>query len=160
MDPGNKIWNWDLEFWPGEVFGPKMAVGKTWFCEGMVSEFEIRGYPMTQMDCMVSRRPLGEPVSSHPPPENGFTRIYFIWGKLRKVPLAHWAPCTFPISTLWAYMPIQLPNNHPRWPILVIASACVSRSLQWRLDPKLSTEVRRTALAAYIELAQRGDEQV
>ena len=53
--------------WPGEVLGPKMGVGKTWFCEGMVSKLEIMGFPATQMDCMVPRRPLGKPVSPQPP---------------------------------------------------------------------------------------------
>ena len=59
---------------------------KTWFCGGMGSKFEIRGFPATQMDCMVSGRPLGEPVSPQTPPENGFPRIFPISGKLGKLP--------------------------------------------------------------------------
>ena len=47
---------------PGEVLGGKMGVGKTWFCGGMDLKMEIREFPVTQMDCMVPRRPLGKPV--------------------------------------------------------------------------------------------------
>ena len=73
--------------WLGwEACSLKMGVGKTWFCLEMVSKFEIMGFPATQMDCMVPRRPLGEPVSPQTPPENCFTRISPILGKLGKAP--------------------------------------------------------------------------
>ena len=62
--------------------------------------FEIRRFPKTHLDCMVSWRPLGEPVSPQTPPEKCFTGISPNLGKLGKVPLA---PCTFPIGPLWAY---------------------------------------------------------
>ena len=71
--PGTRFWTPEPKFgsriwklgsgWPGEVLGGKMGVGKTWFCGGMDSKMEIRGFPVTQMDCMVPRRPLGKPVS-------------------------------------------------------------------------------------------------
>ena len=47
---------------------------------------EIRGFPLTQMDCMVPRRPLGVPISPQTPPENGFPRISPISGKLGRAP--------------------------------------------------------------------------
>ena len=72
--------------WAGKVLGPKMGVGKTWFCGGVVFKFEIRGFPATRMDCMVSRRPLGELVSPQPPSENGSTRIFPILGNLGSSP--------------------------------------------------------------------------
>ena len=74
--------------WPGEVFGTKMGVRKTWFCEGMVSKLEIMGFPATQMDCVVPRRPLGKPVSPQTPLKNGFPRLFPISGNLGRVPLA------------------------------------------------------------------------
>ena len=89
--------------WPGEVFGPKMWVGKTWFCKGMVSKLEIMGFPATQMDCMVPRRCLGKPVSPKPPLKNGFPRLSPISGNLGRVPLA---PCVSPMGPLWAYRAI------------------------------------------------------
>ena len=93
VDPETKIGPgiWKLgPGWPGEVFGPKMGVGKTWFCEGMVSKMEIMGFPATRMDCMVPRRPLGKPVSPQPPLTNVFPRLFPILGNLGKVPLAPW----------------------------------------------------------------------
>ena len=56
---------------------------KTWFCRGMVSKLEIMGFPATQMDCMVPRRPLGKPVSPQTPLKNGpldFSQFGEIWG--------------------------------------------------------------------------------
>ena len=60
--PEVHFWTPDPKFGPGtwkfgpgwarEVFGPKMGVGKTWFCVGMVPKFEIRGDPKTHLDCM------------------------------------------------------------------------------------------------------------
>ena len=95
--PGTHFWTPEPKFgpgiwklgpgWPGEVFGPKMGVGKTWFCEGMVSKMETMGFPTTQMDCMVPRRPLGKPVSPKTPLKNGSPRLFPILGNLGRVPL-------------------------------------------------------------------------
>ena len=93
--------------WPGKVPGPQNGGRKTWFCGGMVSKMEIRGFPLTQMDCMLPRRLLGVPISPQTPPENGFPRISPISGKLGRVPLA---PCVSPIGPLrvWRSCPLIL----------------------------------------------------
>ena len=54
--------------------------GKTLFCGGMDSKMEIRGFPMTQMDCMVPRRCLGEVVPPNPT-KNMFLVGLASWGK-------------------------------------------------------------------------------
>ena len=74
--------------WPGEVWGGKTGVGKTWFCGGIVLKMEIRGFPVTRMDCMVPRRPLGKPVFPSPPFKNSFPRLFLVSGNLGRVPLA------------------------------------------------------------------------
>ena len=58
---GSRIWRLGSGR-PGEVLGGNMEVGKTSFCAGMDSKMEIRGFPVTQMDCMAPKRPLGKPV--------------------------------------------------------------------------------------------------
>ena len=77
--------------WPrlarGGSGAPKWGL-KTWFCRGMVSKLEIMGFPATQMDCMVPRRPLGKPVSPQTPLKNGSPRLFPISGNLGKVPLS------------------------------------------------------------------------
>ena len=78
----------------------QLGAWKTWFCLEMVSKFEIRAFPATQIDCMVPRRPLGRLASPQTPPENGFTGIFPIWGKIGDGP---WPSCIFPIGPLWAY---------------------------------------------------------
>ena len=109
MDPGTKIWTRDLEIGPGLArggFGTKLGVRKTWFCEGMVSKLEIMGFPATQMDCMVPRRPLGKPVSPQTPLKNGSPRLFPISGNLGKVPLSP------PVYPLWALCgPLSLSNS-------------------------------------------------
>ena len=74
--------------WPGEVPGPQNGARKTWFCGGMVSKMEIRGFPVTQMDCMVPRRCLGEPVSPQLPLKNGSPRLSPVFGKFGMAPWA------------------------------------------------------------------------
>ena len=115
--PGTHFWTPEPKFgpgiwkfgpgWPGEVFGPNMGVGKTWFCEGMVSKLEIMGFPAAQMDCMVPRRPLGKPVFPQPPFKNGFPRLsqfWEIWGRPPVPPVYPlWALCgpIGPIPPVW-----------------------------------------------------------
>ena len=65
-----------------------MGVGKTWFCGGMVSKMEIMGFPVTQMDSMVPRRPLGKPVFPKTPLKKWFSRLSPVFGKLGVGPLA------------------------------------------------------------------------
>ena len=72
---------------------------------GMVLTTEMLGFFLREMDSMEYRRPLGEPVSPKTQPENCFTRISPISGKLGKAP---GLSCIFPIGPLWACRPIQL----------------------------------------------------
>ena len=46
-------------FWPGDLFGPKMGSRKTYFCDGIDFSWGFRGFPVTQMNCMVPRTHLG-----------------------------------------------------------------------------------------------------
>ena len=108
--PGTHFWTPEPKFgpgiskfgpgWPGEVFGPKLGTRKMWFCLGLGSIFWIVGFPVTQMDCMVPRRCLGEAVSPQTPPKNGFWGISPIWGNFGGWPLAS---CVSPIGPLWTY---------------------------------------------------------
>ena len=90
--------------WPGEVPGLQNGARKTWFCGGMVSKMEIMGFPVTQMDCMVPRRPLGKPVSpktllKHCFPD--FSRFSGNWG----------GPPWPPVDLLWALCgPVSYPT--------------------------------------------------
>ena len=96
--PGTHFWTPEPKFgpgiwklgsgWPREVFGGKMGVGKTWFCGRMVSKMEIRGVPVTRMDCMVPRRCLGKPVSPKKHLKNWFSRLSPVFGNFGQVPLA------------------------------------------------------------------------
>ena len=82
-------WTPDLENGPRLArggFGKENGVGKTWFCGGMDSKMEIRGFPVTQMDCMVPRRPLGKPVSPQTPLEKWFSRLFPVSGVLGEGP--------------------------------------------------------------------------
>ena len=72
--------------WPGEVFGAKMGVGKTWFCGGMFSTLDIMGFPATQMDCMVPRRCLGRLVSPQTLPKKGFPLTFPYFGEFGEGP--------------------------------------------------------------------------
>ena len=63
-----------------------MGVGKTWFCGGMVSKMEIMGFPVTQMDSMVHRTPLGKPVFPKTLLKNWFSRLFPVLGVLGKGP--------------------------------------------------------------------------
>ena len=74
-----------------------MEVGKTWFCGRMVSKMEIRGTPVTQMDYMVPRRFLGEPVFPKTPLGKWFSRLFPVSGDLGNGPLA---PCGSPMGPL------------------------------------------------------------
>ena len=74
----------------------------------MVFKFEIRGFPTTPMDCMVSRRSLGRLVSPKPHQKvvpRRFCQFRQNWGGLLG------APCIFPLGLLWAYRRIQLLIN-------------------------------------------------
>ena len=84
-DPRSQIW---LPTRPGRCFGQIQGSPKTWFCGGMVSKIEIMGFPATQMNCMVHRRPLGEPVSPKTPLRNGLSKNSPKSGNLGNSPLA------------------------------------------------------------------------
>ena len=47
---------------------------------------EIMGFPVTQMDSMVPRRPLDKPASPQTPPQKGFTSTFPNFGKIGKGP--------------------------------------------------------------------------
>ena len=107
--PGTHFWTPEPKFgpgiskfgpgWPGEVWEAKMGVGKTWFCEGMVLKMGIMGFPATQMDCMVPRRPLGKPVSPQTPLKNDSPRLSPVFGKFGDGPPG--PPCGSPSFPLW-----------------------------------------------------------
>ena len=73
--------------WPREVWGPKIGARKTRFCLGMVSKLAGMGFPATQMDCMVPRRPLGELVSPQTLPKM-FTPTFPYFGEFGEGPLS------------------------------------------------------------------------
>ena len=74
-----------------------MGVGKTWFCGGMDSKMEIRGFPVTKMDFMVPRRPLGKPVFPKTPLKNGSPRLFLVFGNLGMGPLGLPVDLLFPL---------------------------------------------------------------
>ena len=47
---------------------------------------EIMGFPVTGMDCMVPRRPLGKPVSPRTPFKKWFSRLFPVFGNLGRGP--------------------------------------------------------------------------
>ena len=47
---------------------------------------EIRGFPLTQMDSMVPKRPLGKPVFPQTPLKDGFPRLFPVFRKLGEGP--------------------------------------------------------------------------
>ena len=47
---------------------------------------EIMGFPVTQMDCMVPRRPLGKPVFPRTPLKKWISRLFPVFGKLGEGP--------------------------------------------------------------------------
>ena len=67
---------------PGRCFEQKRDAWKTWFCLGIGPRTKIWGNPVTQMDCMVSWRCLGEAVSPQTPPKKCFWGIFPIFGNL------------------------------------------------------------------------------
>ena len=58
--------------WPGDLFGVKNGSRKKSFCRGKGSQWGLRGFCKTEMDCMVSRTLLGRPISPQTLPENNF----------------------------------------------------------------------------------------
>ena len=66
--------------WAQDSFGAKLGPGKTWFCLGNGLKNEDMGNPMTQMDCMVPWRPLGELVWPQSLPKNNFQGISRFFG--------------------------------------------------------------------------------
>ena len=74
----------DLE---GPTWSPNL-IRKTQFCGGIVSKLKMRGLPVTRMDCMVPRRPLGKPVSPQTPFKKWFPSTFPNLGKFREGPLA------------------------------------------------------------------------
>ena len=46
-------------FWPGDLFGPNLGSQKTYFYYEIVFPWGFRGFPVTQMNCMVPRTHLG-----------------------------------------------------------------------------------------------------
>ena len=105
--------------------GPPNGVRKTWFCGGMVSKMEIKGFPVTQMDCMVPRRPLGKPVFPQNPFKNCFPRFFPIFGNLGRSP---WPP----VDLLWALCgpaSYPTPDQPPEVAAMFPAERCASRSV-------------------------------
>ena len=47
---------------------------------------EIRGFPLTQMDCMVPRMPLGVPISPQTPSRKWFPKDFPNFGKIGEGP--------------------------------------------------------------------------
>ena len=92
LDP--RFQNW-LPTRPGRGFEQVWGPPKTWFCGGMVSKIEIMGFPATQMNCMVHRRPLGEPVSPKTPFKKWFAQEFPEIRKFGKFPPG--PPCGSPI---------------------------------------------------------------
>ena len=72
----------DLE---GPTWSPNL-IRKTQFCGGIVSKLKMRGLPVTRMDCMVPRRPLGKPVSPQTPFKKWFPSTFPNFGKFGKGP--------------------------------------------------------------------------
>ena len=105
--------NWDSGFqnWlptrPGRGFEQVWGPPKTWFCGGMVSKIEIMGSPATQMNCMVHRRPLGEPVSPQTRLKNDLPRNSPKSGNLGNSPLA------LPVDLLFSL------RESPIWPFFL-----------------------------------------
>ena len=72
------------------VLGPNMEVGKTCSCLGMIYTCEIRWFPATHMDFMLSRWPLGMPVSPETHQETGlqgFSQLLENWAGFPWAPL-------------------------------------------------------------------------
>ena len=135
LAPGTRFGTWGPNFGPGiskfgsgwarDIFGTKMGAGKTWFCLGNGFKIEDMGNPVTQMDCMVSWRCLGELVWPQSLPKNSFQGISRFSRILGSGP---GPPCISPIGPLWPVSPLQLPINrrrrpvcywYLRWPLLV-----------------------------------------
>ena len=114
--------------WARDIFGPKMGPGKTWFCLGNGSKIQSMGNPVTQMDCMVSWRPLGELVCPKTPPENcfwGISPILGIWGRPPGPPVYPLLALCGPIR---AYSPVA---------ILFGYCFCLRYQLRWQPQQQL-----------------------
>ena len=64
--------------WAKDLFQQKMGPGKGWLCGGNGSPWGFMGICAREMDRMVSRRPLGKPVSPQSPPEQTLCRDFAI----------------------------------------------------------------------------------
>ena len=115
--PGAVFWNPDpnldprFQNWlptrPGRGFEQVWGPPKTWFCGGLVFKIEIMGFPATQMNCMVHRRPLGEPVSPQTPLKNSLPRNSPKSRNLGNSPLA------LPVDLLFSL------RESPIWPFFL-----------------------------------------
>ena len=118
LDLGTKTWTWDLEIGPGLARGGFWTKNGDW--ENMVlwrNGFENGDYGISrdQNGLYGTQEAFGKASFPPNPLTNGFPRLFPILGDLGKVP---WPPCISPMGPLWAYIPIQLPINHPWWPLV------------------------------------------
>ena len=118
-DPGTKIWTQDLEIGPGLArggFGTQNGGWKNTVLRGNGFEHTDYGISRDQNGSYGTQEAFGKASFPPNPFYKCFPPTFSILENLGKAP---WSPCISPMGPLWAYIPIQLPINHPWWPLLL-----------------------------------------